>query len=93
MMASAPRSRRFLDHLVERHRLRLPQLLFVGPGAAADDVADAGEEVAENVGAHHRLAGDDAEIHADAAALYAVRGGDDHGSTCPLLTVTLITSR
>src|SRR4029453_8166303 len=39
---------RFLDHLVERHRFRLAQLLLVRPRAAADDISDAGEEVTDD---------------------------------------------
>ena len=42
--------------------LGLAQLLLVGGGAAADDVADAGEDVAEDVGAEDRLAGDEPEV-------------------------------
>src|SRR3546814_2392371 len=46
--------------------------------APADDVGDAGEQVAEDVGADDDLAGDDAQIFADRAALDGVGGGAEH---------------
>jgi hypothetical protein len=57
---------------------RPAQLLLVGAGAAADDVADAGEQVLEDVGAQDRLAGDDAQVFGDRPAVDAGRGGLDH---------------
>ena len=55
---------------------RLAELLFVRGGTAADDVADAGEEIPEDVRAHNRLAGDQAGVARDAAALDTRRGRD-----------------
>ena len=38
------------------------QFLLVGAGTAADQIADAGEQVLEDVGAEDSLAGDDAAV-------------------------------
>src|SRR3546814_16842179 len=46
--------------------------------APADDVGDAGEQVAEDVGADDDLAGDDAQIFADREALDGGGGGAEH---------------
>ena len=60
-------------------RSRLGKLVLVGPGTTADHVAHPREEIAEDVGADDRLAGDDAGIALDAAALDAGGGRQDHG--------------
>ena len=67
-------------HLFERNLARFLQFLLVGGGAAADDVTDAGEEIAEDVGADDGLAGDDALVGDDLVALDAVGGCLDHDS-------------
>jgi hypothetical protein len=51
-----------LLHLGHGDVLGLTEFAFVGGGAAADDVADAGEEVLEDVGAENGFAADDAEV-------------------------------
>ena len=48
--------------LGERGLARVLERPLIAARAAADDVADAGEQVAEDVGADDHLAGDDAEI-------------------------------
>src|SRR6185503_15557919 len=54
------------------------QLPLVGGRAAADDVADAGEDVLEDVRTENRLAGDDTEVFRNALSLDVGRGGDQH---------------
>lgn len=44
------------------------QLFFVGAGATADDVADAGEQILEDVGAEDGFAHDDATVLANGLA-------------------------
>src|SRR5688572_12229084 len=56
------------------------ELPLVGGGPPADDVADAGEQVLEHVGAEDGLAGDDAEISRNPLAFDPGRGSDEHGS-------------
>src|SRR5690606_31837201 len=51
---------------------------FIGAGTAADDVADASEEILEDVGTHDHLAGDNAIVVKNGAALDGGRGSDDH---------------
>ena len=57
-----------LRHLGERQLARIAQLRLVGGRTSADNVADAGEEILEDVGADDRLAGDDAPVVADVSA-------------------------
>src|SRR5690606_836196 len=52
--------------------------VFVGTRPAADDVANAGEQVAEDVGADDDLADDDPEIFTNRAVFNESCGGDDH---------------
>jgi SAM-dependent methyltransferase len=70
---------RLLGQLLERDLLGAPQLALVRRGAAADDVADAGEQVLEDVRAEDRLAADDAEVADGGAAFDGGGGGEDHG--------------
>ena len=70
-----------LDHLLQRQGLGCLELFLVGPRPTADDIADAGEEVAEDVCAHDRLAGDDPEITVNGRAFDAVGCGYDHHSS------------
>jgi len=66
-------------HLAHRGVLGITQHLLVRARAPTHDVADAGEEVAEDVGAEDRLAGDHAEIAADLVAIEGRGGGHEHG--------------
>ena len=54
------------------------QLALIGCRASADDVADAGKQVLEDVGAEDGLAGDEPEVAGDALAFDAGGGRDDH---------------
>src|SRR5690606_11982808 len=65
--------------LGQRFVARVAHGVFISAGPAADDVADAGEKIAEDVGADDDLADDEPEIFADRAAFDGGRGGDDHG--------------
>src|SRR5690606_18164042 len=67
-----------LFELPQRLVARVAQRPLVGAGAAADDVADAGEQVLEDVRADDHLADDEAEILGGGPALHGRRGGDDH---------------
>jgi hypothetical protein len=49
-------------HLRDRDLPRRAKLFFVRGRASADNVADAGEEILEDVGAEYSLAGDDPEV-------------------------------
>src|SRR5690606_18368825 len=60
------------------------QRVLVAAGAAADHVADAGEDIAEQVGADDGVARDDAEMLEDAPALDGIGGDQQHG-TAPRL--------
>ena len=66
-------------HLLEGNLPRLLQFLFVGAGAPADDVPNAREEVAEDVGADDGFAGDDAAVVADRPAFDVRCGAQNHG--------------
>ncbi len=77
-MALAPRSLRSLFQLFHGDVAGALQFLLVGAGTAADQVADAGEQVLEDVGAEDRLAGDDAAVAGDALAFDAGGGGHLH---------------
>ena len=68
---------RFL-HFLHRHFARLGETPLVGRRTAADDVADAGEEIAEDVRADDGLAGDNAEITADGPAFDNTGRGHQH---------------
>ncbi len=68
MTACRAEFRRLLLHLLNGDRLGFAQFLLVGGRAAADDVADTGKEVAEDVGAKDGLAAHDAEVLDDAGA-------------------------
>src|SRR6266540_4990078 len=62
----------------ERHIPRALQFRFIGGRAAADDVADAGEDVFEDVRAEDGLTGNDAKVLRDALSLDAWCGRDQH---------------
>ena len=66
------------DHFVEGGLAGVRERVLVGAGAPADNVADAREQVAEDVRADDCLTGDDAEIPSDGMAFDAGGGGDDH---------------
>ena len=59
------------------------RVAVTGAGPAADDVANAGEQVAEDVGADDHLAGGDAEMRGDRAALDRGRRRQDHAVVSP----------
>ena len=58
----------FILNFLQRNLARFAQRLFIAAGPAADDVANAGEKIAEDMRAQDRLAGDDALIAGDGAA-------------------------
>ena len=78
MTAFAPSATARLFHLAERQLAGFGQALLVGRRTSADDVANAGEHVAEDVGADDGLAGDDAEIPADGPAFNDRSRADEH---------------
>jgi hypothetical protein len=53
---------------------RFAQRFLVGARTSADDVANAGEDIAEDVGAENRLSGDDTLVLDDLAAFDRVGG-------------------
>ena len=59
--------------------LGAPQFLLVGRRSAADDVADAGEEIAEDVRAEDGLAGHQAVVVHDPLAVDHAGRGEQHG--------------
>jgi len=66
-------------HFAQGDVLGVAQFVFVGGGASAHDVADAGEDVFEDIGAQYGLARDDAFVLDDGFPFDAVCGGNDHG--------------
>ena len=70
--------REALLHLLQRDLPGTGELFLVGGGPAADNVANAGEQVLEDVGAKDRFAGDDAEVSGDSLAFESRRGRDLH---------------
>src|SRR5690606_39126781 len=75
--------RRLLDHLFEGDLFRLAELLLVSGGAPAHDVADAREEVAEDVGAEDRVAAHQPQIPRDLPALDRGRRHHQHDRSLP----------
>src|SRR5690606_17230649 len=73
----------FVAQFLEGFAARIAQGALIGAGAAADDVADAGEQILEDVGADDHLAGDDAQVLADRPALERRRSRDDHHRVAP----------
>src|SRR5688572_11759487 len=61
----APEVLRLLAHLVERDVLGLAELLLVRRRPAPDDVPDAGEEIAEDIGTEDRLAAHEPDVLRD----------------------------
>src|SRR5512139_256556 len=79
---------RVLAHFRERRLAGVREHVLVRAGAAADDVAHAGEEVADDVGADDRLAARDADVAHDAPALQRGGGADDHDAAPSVSTST-----
>src|SRR3972149_340793 len=69
--------------LVQADPARLGQLLPVGPGAPAEDVARGGHEVPNDVRANDRLAGDHPQVVGNWLALDDVRCRNDHAQAPP----------
>jgi hypothetical protein len=67
--------------------LRLAQFLFVAGGSAADDVAEAGEEVLEDVGAEDRLTRDEPQHAHGRMASNCISRGDKHRRKAPKVQV------
>ena len=65
-----------LLHLVQRDVFGSNQFLLVRAGPPPDDVPNPGKDVLEDIGAHDGLAGDDAQVADDLAALNTRRRGD-----------------
>src|SRR5690606_30434966 len=63
----------------ESFRTRIAHGVLIRPGAATDDVANAGKQIAEDVGADDDLADHQSEIFTDGTAFDDSGGGDDHG--------------
>src|SRR3546814_7783725 len=59
-------------------------------GTAADEVADTGEQVADEVGAEDRLAAADAEILHDTLAVDGRGRGDDHPLSSPVCALAVV---
>jgi len=57
---------------------RVLESVLIAARPAADDVPDAGEEVAEDVDADDRLSGHDTEVIDNAAAFHLIGRRDDH---------------
>src|SRR5688572_4976465 len=70
---------RLLDHLADRDLFRLPELLFIGRGAPAYDVANPGEKVPEDVRPENGLAGNEPEVFSDLPAFDGVGRENEHG--------------
>ena len=78
---------RFVFKLGQRNLARLAQGFLIRAGPAADNVANAGEQIAEQVRAQDRFAGDDALVVVDMAAFDRRGGGDDYGEAPSLLSL------
>jgi hypothetical protein len=74
MTALPPAPVRLLLHFGKRDFPRLAQRFLVGARAAADDVANAGKEIAEDIGAEDGLSRDDALVLDDLPAFDRVGG-------------------
>jgi hypothetical protein len=60
---------------------RLLEGVLVSAGPAADDIANAGEEITEDIDADDRLSRDDTKLIDNPAAFDLIGGRDDH--ECP----------
>src|SRR5690606_2430898 len=66
--------------LAQGFAARVAQGPLLGAGAAADDVANAGEQILEDVGTDDDFADNDAEVFAGGPALDRGSSGDDHAA-------------
>jgi succinate dehydrogenase / fumarate reductase cytochrome b subunit len=69
-----------VGHFTHRGFARIVQNLFIGAGAAADDITDGSKEVAEQVGAEDGLSRNKPLVFQDAFAFDVMGGGDQHGA-------------
>lgn len=65
-------------HFSDRGAAGITEDLFVGAGAASDDVTNSGKEITKDIGTNDGFTGDDAEVFLDGAAFDGGGGGADH---------------